>query len=52
MPTLSAFHVPGLEGQLIGRPEGEHDERRSAFPQFLTAGFTNRDPFPERILSS
>jgi hypothetical protein len=47
MPTLSAFHVPGLEGQLIGRPEGEHDER-SAFPQFLTAGFTNRDPFPER----
>jgi hypothetical protein len=39
--------VPNLEGRLIDRPEGEHDDR-CAFLQFLTAGFTNRGPFPER----
>jgi hypothetical protein len=47
MPALSAFHVPDLEGRLLSRPEGENNER-SAFPKFLTAGFTNRGPFPER----
>jgi hypothetical protein len=47
MPTLSAFHVPDLEGRLLYWPEGEHNNR-SAFPQFFVADFTNRGPFPER----
>jgi hypothetical protein len=49
VPTLSAFRVPDLEGRLVGRPEGECNER-SAFPQFFTAGFASRGPFPERNL--
>jgi hypothetical protein len=49
MPAVNAFHVPNLESRLLDRPEGEHNER-SAFPQFITADFTNRGPFPERNL--
>jgi hypothetical protein len=45
--ALSTFHVPELESRLLNRPEGKHNNR-CAFPQFLTAGFTNRGPFPER----
>jgi hypothetical protein len=47
VPAARAFHVPDLEGRLVGRPEGEHNER-SAFPQFFTASFASRVPFPER----
>ncbi|QLG50660.1 hypothetical protein [Natrinema halophilum] len=39
--------MPELESRLIDRPEDEHDDR-CAFPQFFTADFTNRGPFPER----
>jgi hypothetical protein len=39
--------MPELEGRLVGRPEGERNEW-SAFPQFFTAGFASRVPFPER----
>jgi hypothetical protein len=39
--------MPDLESRSIDRPESEHDDR-CAFSQFLTAGFTNRGPFPER----
>jgi hypothetical protein len=47
MPTLNTFHVPELEGRLLGRPEGKHDDW-CAFPQFITADFASRGPFPER----
>jgi len=49
MPTLNTFHVPELEGRLLDRPEGERDDR-SALPQFFTADFASRGPFPERNL--
>jgi hypothetical protein len=49
VPTLSAFHVTNLESRLLNQPESEHNDP-FAFPQFLTADFTNRGPFPERNL--
>jgi hypothetical protein len=49
VPAVSAFHVPDLEGRLVGRPEGKRNER-SAFPELFTAGFASRGPFPERNL--
>jgi len=45
VPAARAFHVAELEGRLLGRPEGERDER-FAFPEFFTAGVANRGPFP------
>ncbi|WP_431359001.1 hypothetical protein [Halovenus amylolytica] len=46
MPTVRTFDMPDLESRLVGRPEGERDNS-IAFPQFFTAGFTHRRPFPE-----
>jgi hypothetical protein len=47
VPAANAFHVPELEGRLLGWPEGKRDDQ-SAFPELFTAGFASRGPFPER----